>query len=73
MTEYADETVTVRCQPCPVCQEAAELIVLKRDLERYRAGAKVQHAFPEMTAPMRELLISGTHPSCWEVLWGPEE
>jgi len=68
-----DEMVTVRCQPCVVCGKAAELILPKREVEAYQAGAKVQHAFPSLSVKLRELLVSGTHDTCWTVLWGEEE
>jgi hypothetical protein len=37
--------------------------------ERYMArkkGASVQEAFSELDMSLREQIISGTHPKCWE-------
>lgn len=34
---------------------------------------KVQEAFPEWSADKRELLITGTHPACWEAMCGEED
>ena len=33
----------------------------------------IQHAFPEMPMETRELLISGTHPECWDSLYKDED
>jgi hypothetical protein len=39
----------------------------------WRAGAFIQQAWPEADAGTRELLISGTHPACWEELWKDDD
>jgi len=39
---------------------------------RWREGENIQHAFPDMSAGDREVLISGTHPACWDKLFGEE-
>ena len=65
----------IRFQPhdCVVCGKHHDSIVL--DAERYyqwKAGSCIQDVFPEMTKEQREILISGTCPECWDVLF-PEE
>jgi hypothetical protein len=40
--------------------------------EKYRrwiAGELVQRVWPHMTPDDRELLITGTHPACWEKIF----
>jgi hypothetical protein len=32
-------------------------------------GEDIQKALPGLDADQRELLISGTHAHCWEVMW----
>lgn len=66
------EIITLRTKPCPMCQKVHQIDVLKEDYEKYRAGAFVQVAFPEMLPEMRELLISGTCPQCFAILFPPE-
>lgn len=66
------ELVTYQCDPCVVCGIASELRLLKEDLETWRSGMLVHRAFPYLSADNREVLISGTHPECWEKLYGPE-
>lgn len=65
-------TVDVLCPPCCVCGEQAVVTVTKDGLEAWRGGAYVQRAFPEMKPDQRELLVSGTHPKCWDELFPPE-
>ena len=36
-------------------------------------GVRIQDAYPDLPAPLREQIISGTHPQCWEEMFGPEE
>jgi len=35
----------------------------------YEQGALMQEAFPNLSLEMREQLISGTHPDCWNKIW----
>jgi hypothetical protein len=60
-------------RPCPVCGGTTNLELAKEKFIQWRlGGAKVQDVWPEMDADTRELLISGTHPACWEKLFPPE-
>lgn len=56
--------MTIATKQCCVCYETGLLIVSAEGGELYKAGALVQEAFPEMSAPEREQLISGIHPEC---------
>ena len=67
------ETVKIKTKPCCMCGKSHELEVLKDDYLRWKAGAFVQVAFPEMPPPEREMLISGTCPECFAVLFPEEE
>lgn len=40
-------------------------------VEAYEAGALAQNAFPMLSEPEREFLISGTSPEGWRALFGP--
>jgi hypothetical protein len=67
------DTITVKTKTCNVCDEY-ELWVLDRvAVERWQAGEYIQNAFPEMSMEDREMLISGTHPACWDKLFPKEE
>lgn len=65
--------IVVRTPTCRVCNEY-ELWSLDRGaVERWQAGEMIQKAFPAMSAAEREILISGTHPACWEKLFPAED
>jgi hypothetical protein len=57
---------------CLLCGEPAVLTVSLDGLVRWEQGAYVQDAFPELSADEREVLISGSHPSCFAEAF-PEE
>lgn len=67
------ETIIINCPPCFVCGKRGEVTVAKADFERYQGGALIQQAFPELPVDQREMLISGTHPACWDELFGGDE
>ena len=66
--------VTVETKRCMHCGELGELQVSSDGLSLRAAGAYIQDAFPELSAPLREQLITGTHPECWDEMFnGAEE
>lgn len=64
------ELVTVETKRCQHCGDTGVMAVSKDGLALRQAGAYVQDAFPELSAPEREQLISGTHPECWDEMFG---
>lgn len=61
---------------CPVCRKPAIVEVEEDDWDAYctprQFGGKLaQEAFPYLAPDEREMIISGTHPECWEKLFGP--
>ena len=65
------EYVTSKCAWC----DQSSLVLLPADRVRrwQTTGAYVQVMFPELTPDQRELLISGTHPACWDVMFAEVE
>lgn len=63
---------TVLTQPCVLCGKSSTLEVTEDERDRYINGEKVQDVFPHWTPEQRELLISGSHPECWDAMF-PEE
>lgn len=55
-----------------MCGQTSILELDPVKVDRWQSGEFVQVVWPEMTPDERELLISGTHPACWEELF-PEE
>lgn len=54
--------------PCVVTGEEYEVVVPAEGLFRYRQGALIQDAFPEMSAGDREFLISGLSPVAFDLV-----
>ena len=57
--------------PCVACGIPADPARVPTD--RYlawQAGAKIQQIFPAVPADEREVMISGTHPACFDAMWG---
>lgn len=71
--EYQPEHVYVYQVPCIWCKKVHEIRLPGYGLYQYNKGAYVQDAFPELDADMREMLISGTCPDCWEKMFGDED
>jgi hypothetical protein len=59
---------------CVVCDKSVVILV---DADRYKrwqvAGEYVQDAFNNLNANQRELLVSGTHPVCFDTLFADED
>lgn len=64
--------VSVTTPPCVVCGRQSELDVPIDGLTRYGQGLYVQDAFPDLTLEEREMLITGKHPECFDMM-APED
>jgi len=58
---------------CNYCDMTYSIPVTEEQVDKWRDGMLIQNAMPEVSNDLRELLISGTCGSCWEVLWSPME
>jgi hypothetical protein len=56
-----------------VCKRTSVLQVPTEGLAAYNAGALIQDAFPTLTVDEREMLMTGTHPDCWDSMFPEEE
>ena len=66
------ETIVVKTKTCTVCGEYEVWSLDRKAVESWQAGEYIEIAFPEMSMEDREVLITGTHPACWDKLF-PEE
>tara|TARA_B100000809_G_C14924066_1_gene454452 strand:- start:516 stop:731 length:216 start_codon:yes stop_codon:yes gene_type:complete len=67
------EATTVVVVPCHSCLIGWEILnVSVQGLADWRGGKLIQNALPELNADQRELLISGTCPTCWNEMFPPE-
>jgi hypothetical protein len=65
--EYNEELneAEVKTSPCIICGKFSVLTVPADRLIRWKMGEYIQNAFSNLDADTREMLISGTHPKCW--------
>lgn len=66
-------TVLIEAPTCFVCGTAAIIAVTDEEAAALASGAYMQDALPARSAAEREVLISGTHPECWDSLFPAEE
>lgn len=65
--------INVVCEKCLVCAERATVQVPYDSWVEWQAGMHVQDAFPQLSPGIREVLISGTHPKCFDALMADED
>ncbi len=70
---YEAETIEFRTGACPYCGHDGSVRVTLDGHARRAAGELVQKAFPELPAGLREQIISGTHPACFDALFADDE
>lgn len=67
----------VATKSCVVCGEPSTLHLTPEEHEAFLRWSNkellIQQAFPKWTPAQRELLVSGTHPKCWDTLWAEDE
>ena len=63
------KTTRVKTRPCIVCNQTSFVELELERVERWVAGEHVQNVWPEMSPPQREMLITGTHPLCWDSIF----
>lgn len=55
---------------CSWCYEASHLELDADAYSKWRAGASLAEAFPDFTMGQRELLMTGIHEECWDLIFG---
>ena len=65
---------TLQTPQCHYCHKPSIIELSQTELERYGALQRgefrfIQDALPEWSADKRELLITGTHPECWDAIF----
>ena len=70
VTSSTDTEVVYQPRNCMICGKPNEPITLPREAyERWEAGEYAQNVFPQMSVDQREILISGSHPQCFDDLF----
>jgi hypothetical protein len=57
---------------CPICNEYDEVVVPLDGYLAWNKGALIQDAMPTVSVDVREQLMTGICPSCWEINFGEE-
>ena len=67
-----DRNVPVVMPLCIVCQTSSHFFMSKEELELAddRRNRNLDKIFPGITDDIKEIFISGTHPECWDKLYG---
>jgi hypothetical protein len=68
--DLSKETYVVTTPVCGMCGEQGTVEVPAIGFLEWNFGKLVQEAFPNVDVSIREQLISGTHPKCWNVMTG---
>lgn len=66
----SNDTIEVTTPVCVQCGQSSTMNVSRDKLIRWHKGELAQNVFPELTPDERELLVTGTHPECWEKIFG---
>ena len=65
--------IVVKTKTCVVCGKYELWSLDRQAVENWQAGKLIQDAFPDMSLKDREIMISGTHPECWDKLFTEKE
>ena len=68
--ETIDGFTIIETPRCSICNETGSIAFTADQIADLEAGAFIQDAAPELSDPVREQFISGTHPKCWDSLFG---
>ena len=63
--------VTVTTDTCTMCGQGGEVQVPAEEFDKWDhgRGPYIQKAMPSVSADVREQILTGTHPACWDALW----
>ena len=64
------ESIYEISKKCPHCKERSFFAFNKEEYERLFVKNEFVHVvFPDLSAEEREVMISGTHPKCWNEMF----
>lgn len=68
------DLVSVETSPCMVCGQHGTVDVPEDGLNEWiHKGVHIQDALPGVDRSIREQLLTGTHPECWQEMFSPDE
>lgn len=69
MTTTTTETIVISPR-CIECGHESIVPVTTDEAAKLKAGVPTHEALPNHSREIREQVISGTHPECWEAMFG---
>jgi hypothetical protein len=69
-TDLSKETYMVETPRCGMCGKQGVVEVPAVGFLEWNFGKHIQDAFPDLDIAIREQMISGTHPKCWDEMTG---
>lgn len=72
MLNPMNEIITIETC-CPICRKTSTIEVPVDGYVLWRFGAPIQDAFPNLSADVREQLVSGICPACWDEMFADDE
>lgn len=73
LLESGSPTVNVLCLPCPFCKVQSTVVMPTEAYVAFLRGSHTQDCWPEGTPDEREMLVTGTHGKCWDVIFDEDE
>ena len=73
MSVNVNTTVDYRTPACLICGASSVLALDPQAVRQWQAGALIQDAFPDLPLDERELILTGTHTACWDLMFDEEE
>lgn len=64
---------SIQAPKCHLCGETETVEVTDQEFTALQNTRFIQDALPNRDVDFRELLISGTHPECWNAMFPPED
>lgn len=68
-----DAMVEIETKECPLCGEKGWVSVPAHEYMLYLDGVLIQDALVTTSLDIREQIISGTHPKCWDDMFGGDD
>lgn len=63
-----EQIVNVPCK-CSICRKQVILPLPTSGIQKRNEGGLIQDCFPDLSPALREMLVSGTCPECWDEMF----
>lgn len=61
-------TVRVETPTCIYCNKTSVLEITDEEFAALKTGALITEALPDRDADFREMIMTGIHPNCWDII-----